>query len=152
MTSRIFVWHFSIESFQNIKESHINRYNKKVELKSEPINDPNFVSVVHHIEHVAEFDDLVNKSGNKLIVVDLFANWCGPCRNVAPHVERLAKKYESQIVMVKVDVDSARDLASGVFRVHAMPTFVFLKGGKEVHRYSDDDSVTLEDTIKKYMN
>lgn len=99
-----------------------------------------------------DFDNLVEKAGDKLVVVDFFATWCGPCNNVAPHVEQFAKTYEDQTVVIKVDVDHAGELAGQRFAITSMPTFIFIKNGKVVKRFSGGDPNILEDNIKKFIN
>jgi thioredoxin 1 len=65
------------------------------------------------------------------VVVDLFATWCGPCRMLAPVLERLAASYEGRIKFVKVDVDEEPDLA-GRFGVTGVPTLLVFKDGEIV--------------------
>jgi len=63
------------------------------------------------------------------VLVDFWAQWCGPCRMVAPVVEELAKEYEGRISFGKVDVDQNPKIASQ-FGVMSIPTLILFKGGK----------------------
>lgn len=71
------------------------------------------------------------KSDSKPLVIDFWAEWCGPCRMVAPIVEELAKEYEDKVNIGKCDVDSNDDLVA-MFRVRSIPTLVFFKDGEVV--------------------
>ena len=73
------------------------------------------------------------KNGQKPLVVDFWATWCGPCRMVAPVISELDDKYDGKLVVGKCDVEEDEDLAMR-FGVRNIPTVVFLKGGKEVDR------------------
>lgn len=65
------------------------------------------------------------------VLIDFFADWCGPCRMLAPTVEQLAEEYEGRIKVGKVNVDEEPELANR-FRVASIPTLVFMKDGKIV--------------------
>ncbi len=65
------------------------------------------------------------------VLVDFWAEWCGPCRMVSPIVEELANDYEGKVKFVKVNVDEASDLASK-YNVFSIPTLVVLDKGKVV--------------------
>ncbi len=67
-------------------------------------------------------------------LVDFWAEWCGPCRMLAPAIDELAKEYEGKALVGKVNVDDAPDLASE-FGVNSIPTLVVLKDGAEVKRF-----------------
>ena len=69
----------------------------------------------------------------KLMLVDFWAAWCGPCRMLGPVVEDLAKKYEGKVVVGKVNVDEERELAIR-YGVMSIPTVIFFKDGKEIDR------------------
>ena len=58
-------------------------------------------------------------------IIDFYADWCGPCRMVAPILEELSDQYEGEIVVYKVDTESEQELAS-VFGIHSIPTFLFI--------------------------
>ena len=79
----------------------------------------------------AEFDSAVENS--PLSVVDFWATWCGPCRMLAPVIEKLGEEYGEKVLIAKVDVDAEPELARR-FGIMSIPTVVFLKNGKEFHR------------------
>ena len=83
-----------------------------------------------------------------LTVVDCFAQWCGPCKMIAPQVQQLAAKMPN-VTFVKCDVDEAQDVAAS-FQIRAMPTFLFFKGGAEVERFEGADINRLESLVAKH--
>ena len=80
----------------------------------------------------SNFDELVMKS-DKPVLVDFWAEWCGPCRMVGPIVEELAKEYEGKAVIGKLNVDNNPNI-SMKFGVRSIPTLLFFKGGQMVDR------------------
>ena len=84
-----------------------------------------------HIASAAELQTLL--SSTTYVVVDFFADWCPPCKAIAPVFASLADRYAISGVLefAKVNVDEARDVAA-TFRISAMPTFLFFKDGKQV--------------------
>lgn len=79
----------------------------------------------------ANYQEYLN--GDKLVVVDLWAEWCGPCRNIAPIVEELAEEYEGKAVIGKCNVDDNYDLSDN-YSVRSIPTLLFFKGGNLVDK------------------
>ncbi|XP_071082719.1 thioredoxin-like [Haliotis cracherodii] len=93
----------------------------------------------------AEFDQALAANPGKLIVVDFFATWCGPCIHIAPVLESLSKKYPS-VLFFKVDVDKNTE-TSEECDISCMPTFKYYKNGKEVDSLEGADEKTLESKI-----
>jgi thioredoxin 1 len=77
----------------------------------------------------ANFQELVLGS-DKPVVVDFWAVWCGPCRMVAPEMEKLAAKYGDAVQVVKVDVD-ANPVLSQAFNIMSIPTIAFFRPGTD---------------------
>ena len=80
----------------------------------------------------ANFDEVVLKS-DKPVLVDFWAEWCGPCRMVGPVVEELAKEFEGKAVVGKLDVDSNPEI-SMKFGIRNIPALLFFKGGEIVDK------------------
>ena len=75
----------------------------------------------------ATFEEMVLKN-ERPVVVDFWAVWCGPCKMVAPEMEKIAAKYDGQVDVVKVDVDANPGL-SRAFNIMSIPTIAFFKPG-----------------------
>ena len=78
------------------------------------------------------FDAEVLKS-NIPVLVDIWAEWCGPCRMVAPVVEEVARQYQGKIKVAKVDVDANQRIASQ-YRIQSIPSLYIFKNGKLVEQ------------------
>ncbi len=63
--------------------------------------------------------------GNVPAIIDFYADWCGPCKMVAPILEELSKEYEGKLVIYKVDTEAEEEL-SGVFRIQSIPSILFI--------------------------
>lgn len=77
----------------------------------------------------ANFDEMVLKS-DKLVIVDYWATWCGPCKMLSPIVEELAGELDGQAVFGKMDVQ--KHMTGTKYGVSALPTLMFFKGGQKV--------------------
>jgi thioredoxin 1 len=77
----------------------------------------------------ATFEELVLKN-EKPVVVDFWATWCGPCKMVAPEMEKLAEKYAGTVDVFKVDVD-ANPAISQAFQIMSIPTIAFFRPGQQ---------------------
>ncbi len=80
----------------------------------------------------SNFDELVLNSG-KPALVDFWAEWCGPCRMIAPYVEQIAEEYKDKAVVAKVDVDNCPGIAAR-YGIRNIPTILFFKGGEQVDK------------------
>jgi len=80
----------------------------------------------------SNFDTLA--AGEKLLVIDFWAQWCGPCRAIAPIIDEVAAEYEGKAIIGKCDTDHNNEIAMK-FGVRNIPMLVFLKNGevKDVH-------------------
>jgi thioredoxin len=79
----------------------------------------------------ANFEELLNS--DKPLVVDFWAEWCGPCRMIGPIIEELATEYEGQVNLGKLDVDNNDDVVSK-YGIRNIPTVLFFKGGELVDK------------------
>ena len=79
----------------------------------------------------ANFEELVN--AGKPMVLDFWAEWCGPCRMVSPIIDELATEYEGKVTIGKMDVDNNNDVVAP-FGIRNIPTVLFFKDGKLVDK------------------
>lgn len=79
------------------------------------------------------FDKVLESAGDKPVMVDFFAEWCGPCKMIAPVIEELAGEYADTAIISKVDVDADHDLAHR-FGVMSIPTLMIFKKGQPVEK------------------
>jgi thioredoxin 1 len=79
----------------------------------------------------ANFEETIKK--NKLVFVDFWANWCGPCRALAPTIQELAKELSGKVLIGKLDVDENPKTAER-FQVFSIPTMIVFKDGSEAER------------------
>jgi len=83
---------------------------------------------VHNVANKAEFDSAI--SDNKVVVLDAFATWCGPCKVIAPTVAKFSEEYTGAH-FIKLDVDEVPDVAQEL-GIRAMPTFLVFKNGEKI--------------------
>ena len=118
-----------------------NPDNKQVE-KSEvtnsesTTNEKSYVKVMSYkdfVKNVWDFEANANEftfKGNKPCVIDFYATWCGPCKMVAPILEKLAKEYDGKVDFYKVDTDKEQKLAM-ILKIEYLPTVFFAKDGAQ---------------------
>ncbi|EAZ63193.1 thioredoxin [Scheffersomyces stipitis CBS 6054] len=90
-----------------------------------------------------EFTEALTHDG--LVVVDFFATWCGPCKMIAPLLEKFSKEYTTA-KFIKVDVDELGEIAQE-YEVSSMPTIIFFKGGKIVTKVIGANPAALKQAI-----
>lgn len=97
----------------------------------------------------AEFEKAV-MSAEGIVLVDFWASWCGPCKMVAPIIDKLAEEYEGRVAVYKVNVDEESALASE-FAVVSIPTIIIFKNGKPIDKVigarSFDDFCDILDNL-----
>lgn len=97
----------------------------------------------------ANFNKLVNT--NVPVLVDFYADWCGPCKMQAPILSEVAREIGQQAKIVKIDVDKNQEIASR-FQVRGVPTLILFKKGEVVWKSSGvANKAQLIETIRKYM-
>ncbi|HEY4015741.1 MAG TPA: thioredoxin TrxC [Polyangiaceae bacterium] len=92
---------------------------------------------IHHpipIASAADLDELV-RDVPAPVLVDFWADWCGPCRAVAPELEKLAQERAGSVVVAKVDTEALPDVAAR-FGIRSIPTMIVFRGGQEADRLS----------------
>lgn len=103
--------------------------------------------MIHHIEN-NQINSEVLKN-DKLVVIDFFATWCGPCQMLSPIVEAMDQKYGDEVEFYKVNVDENQETAIR-YDIMSVPTVIFFKNGEEVERQigfmeAEEFSKLLED-------
>jgi len=95
-----------------------------------------------------EFDTILRLAQDAPVLVDFYADWCGPCKVIAPAFEAMAAENPGA-VLVKVNVDELKGVSQR-YKVEAMPTFKFLKRGKEVHTIQGANEAALRQALAKF--
>jgi len=106
-------------------------------------------SSIAHPSSLDAFYELLAQTAPRLLVVDFFAEWCGPCKRVAPQFAELAARHQRVARFAKVDVDAAPDLAQNA-GVRAMPTFHIYKAGERVFELKGADIGKLEAAVLQW--
>ncbi|CAK9302149.1 unnamed protein product [Gordionus sp. m RMFG-2023] len=101
-----------------------------------------------HINTTEQFDEILESNRDKLIIVDFYATWCGPCRVVGPQFEDMASKMNN-IVCLKVDVDQHEELVER-YDISAMPTFIYIKNKEKVDVISGANFEKIQEKVKQY--
>lgn len=88
---------------------------------------------------------------DKLVMVDFWAVWCGPCRMIAPSIEELAKEYGDRIKVAKLNTDENPDIASK-YKIMGIPTVIFFKNGEKLDQVVGAvPKPQLKDKIESYL-
>jgi thioredoxin 1 len=97
-----------------------------------------------------KFNTLINE--NQLVLVDFYADWCGPCKTMSPILQEVKSVLKEEIRIIKINVDQYQDLASE-FSVRGVPTLILFKQGKMLWRQSGVlSSKDLVSIVKEHLN
>ncbi|HXK76101.1 MAG TPA: thioredoxin [Bacteroidaceae bacterium] len=90
-------------------------------------------------------------SENKIVVIDFWADWCGPCKMITPFIEAIAEEYKDQALVGKCNVDDNID-ATAEFGIRNIPTILFFKDGKQVDKMvGGNTKAAIEDKLKALL-
>ena len=103
---------------------------------------------LHVIGSDSEYEALIQKAGPKLVVIDFFADWCGPCQRISPQFALLAEEFKT-VVFVKIDTEKRLACSEGV---QSLPTFRFIKAGKTIDEFPGADLEGLRSRVHTHMN
>lgn len=92
---------------------------------------------------VSEFKNALNS--NCYVVIDFYANWCGPCKQLTPKLHEMSDKYSNKARFYKLDVDKLPEIADDdCCSVSSLPTVIIFKSGKEVQRVEGNDPERID--------
>jgi len=114
--------------------------------------DPLYVKIAAG-EPIEGNEEIINRATKMVDVVllDFWAEWCGPCRMMEPAIHRAAMKYKGKVAVVKINVDKERELAMK-FRIMAVPTYMLVVNGKIAEKVTGAVGYdVLDRIIQKYI-
>ena len=130
----------------HIIADHI-QFSLKPERSNIHISDNISAKMVKSCNSLAELKQEILAAGDKLVVIDFFAEWCLPCRMMKKEIERLAVA-ETEVVFLKVDI-AVNEEAAERFYINALPTFILIKGGAMVDEVLGANMDKLKQTVNK---
>ncbi|OWF56299.1 thioredoxin-like [Mizuhopecten yessoensis] len=103
------------------------------------------------VYNMEQFETILREAGNKLVVVDFKATWCGPCKAIGPVYKNMAENEEyKNVVFCTVDVDEAPEVAEE-YEVEMMPAFMFFKNGKKIKEILGANKDKIKSFIEETM-
>jgi len=95
--------------------------------------------VLKHTKMKKSFNEIIDQEVP--VLVDFYADWCGPCKNMAPILKQLKAELKNAVSIIKINVDTNQPLAAK-YQVQGVPTFMVFKNGKQTFRQSGMMSIT----------
>lgn len=98
-------------------------------------------------------DDVINASDDRIILLDLWAEWCPPCITIAPILEQVVSEYADQVALVKIEVDDGDNMKiAGRYQARGFPTIILFQDGEEKERFSGAKPASfIRDLIDRYL-
>jgi thioredoxin len=92
--------------------------------------------------------------GSRPAVIDFYADWCGPCKRVAPIMDKLAKDYAGQIDFIKINTDEEGELSGGVFGIRSIPSILFVpvNGQPQMYKGAFPEQQYIDIINEKFLN
>jgi len=111
------------------------------------------------VESLSQLNNVLIEAddNNKLVVADLYASWCGPCKFIAPLIHKLDEEYNDRVTFVKVDIQNEKaESLTDYFNVQSIPTLLFLKGSETLETLTGAKSEkvyrdTIDFLLEKYL-
>ncbi len=107
-----------------------------------------------YLESIKEFDGLIKENHNKMIIVNFWANWCGPCKEFAPFLEKIRQDYDNHqnVIFAKVDIGKEKMIPHRC-KISSIPTLIIIKNGKYVFKNVGPMNYNrLKDVMERYIN
>ena len=106
-----------------------------------------------NLEDTNQFKNIIrnNTTENVLYIIDFHAQWCGPCKKIAPQFEELANKYGEHVMFFKCDVDEAQEL-SDIFSIESLPTFIFGYNRNIIDKFEGANVNKVEKRLVSFLN
>lgn len=108
---------------------------------------------VNSLHSKSSFDtSVIGGSTGRLVLLDCFATWCGPCKMIAPKISAMSQeeKYKDSVDFYKIDVDEASDVAAEL-GIRAMPTFLLFKDGKQIEEIVGANERAIRAAVDKHL-
>ena len=119
------------ENAMKMTENDLNKIRlKKAEMLLKSQTMPTEIVKIHSAE---EFANLKKEYPDKILIIDFWAVWCGPCLGFAPVFEKIQKEHYQDFIFVKVNVDEVGSIAQD-YRITGIPTTLFIKDDKVIHK------------------
>uniref|UniRef100_A0A1A9VRG8 Thioredoxin domain-containing protein n=1 Tax=Glossina austeni TaxID=7395 RepID=A0A1A9VRG8_GLOAU len=106
--------------------------------------------MTYSVQSKEDMEKQINEAGEKLIVIDFYASWCGPCKIISPKLEELSAQYSDKALVLKVNVDDCEEIALE-YNVTSMPTFVFMKNRQIIDVFVGGNPEKLVKNMEKYV-
>lgn len=136
----------------NKKEQKENKVQAKTTVEeSSYVKSLDYKTFVKKVWDIERYPDSFAYQGKLPCIIDFYADWCGPCRKVAPIMEEMAQKYEDEIIVYKVNVDKEQKLPT-VFKVKNIPTvFFFPTDGQPLSQVGALSKEEYQNLINKHL-